>query len=239
MAREMAKYSLIPYFSDYTTLWHRIHNYKPEIDMPEYMDVEIASDGTGLKTSNAGVYRLKKYNIRKKNKFIVVVITADVRTKKLLGLDVYVQGMQSESMVVESHILELNKRGYRIKKLYGDGAYDNYRMFNLLSNMVAEPAIKIRKNASMGHYNHKGKERRRAIREYNNLGYKEWSKKKEYGKRWNATEGINSSVKRKFGENLVSKLPENLVIEGYQRFWAYDTLKNYGDVNLYGKLKYP
>jgi len=89
----------------------------------------------------------------------------------------------------------------------------------------------------MGHYNHKGKGRCRAVKEYNNLGYREWLKKNEYGKRWNATEGINSSVKRKFGENLVSKLPEHLV-EGYQRLWAYDTLKNYGEMNIYGEMKY-
>ena len=101
-------------------------------------------------------------------------------------------------------------------------------MFNILGEIRADKAIEIRKNASMGHYNHKGKERRRALTEYNNFGYKGWSKKNEFGKRWYATEGINSSLKTKFGENLVSKLPENLVIEGYQRFWAYNILKNYG-----------
>jgi hypothetical protein len=29
------------------------------------------------------------------------------------------------------------------------------------------------------------------------------------------------------------------VFEGYQRFWAYDTLKNYVEINLYGALKSP
>jgi hypothetical protein len=42
----------------------------------------------------------------------------------------------------------------------------------------------------------------------------------------------------KIWENLVSKLLENLVIEGYQRFWAYDTLKNYGEMTVYGEMKY-
>jgi len=39
------------------------------------------------------------------------------------------------------------------------------------------------KNVSTGHYNHKGKELLRAVKEYNNFGYKEWSKKNEYGKK--------------------------------------------------------
>ena len=92
IARKLADYELIPYFSDYTTLWRRIHDFKPELDRPEYKEIEIASDGTGLKKTNAGTYRLDKYGTRKKNKYIVVVITSDVRTKKLLKMDVYIQG---------------------------------------------------------------------------------------------------------------------------------------------------
>ncbi|MGC8701236.1 MAG: transposase, partial [Thermoplasmata archaeon] len=58
IARKLADYRIIPYFSDYTTLWRRIHDFKPELDKPEYKEIEIASDGTGLKTTNAGTYRL-------------------------------------------------------------------------------------------------------------------------------------------------------------------------------------
>jgi len=34
--------------------------------------------------TNAGTYRLDKYGTRKKNKYIFVVITSDVRTKKIV-----------------------------------------------------------------------------------------------------------------------------------------------------------
>lgn len=240
IARKLADYGLIPYFSDFTTLWNRIHDLKPYLYLPKYKELEIATDGTGLKSSNAGEYRLEKYGNKRKKKFIMVVITADVRTKKLLGISVYVEGRgNSESKIAEKHIKNLKEKRYKISKFYGDGAYDNNKMFNIISEIGGEPAIKIRKNARGSHYWHKGKARRRAVKEYKELGYKEWSKKKEYGKRWNGTEGINSSVKRKFGENMVSKLPENLICEGYQRFWAYDTLKNYGEINMYGGLKSP
>jgi hypothetical protein len=30
IARKLAGYEIIPYFSDYTTLWKRIHDFKPE-----------------------------------------------------------------------------------------------------------------------------------------------------------------------------------------------------------------
>jgi hypothetical protein len=59
--------------------------------MPDYRDLELASDGTGLKTSNAGEYRLFKYEDadRNKKRYLVVVITADVRKKKLYNLAIY------------------------------------------------------------------------------------------------------------------------------------------------------
>jgi len=38
---------------------------------------------------------------------------------------------------------------YDIDKVYGDKAYDNRNNFNILDKINAEPAIKIRKNASV------------------------------------------------------------------------------------------
>ncbi|MEM0098697.1 MAG: IS5/IS1182 family transposase, partial [Thermoplasmata archaeon] len=78
------------------------------------------SDGTSLKASNAGEYRQFKYgdlNV-KRNKYLVVIITADVKKKKLLYLD-HIQGKgQSEPKVAEKQIKEASENGYKIKKIY-------------------------------------------------------------------------------------------------------------------------
>jgi len=58
------------------------------------------------------------------------------------------------------------------------------------------------------------------IRKYLELGYKRWAKETKYGNRWPATEGIFFAVKRKFGENLVSRKKESLINEAAQRFLA-------------------
>ena len=91
IARKLYQYDLIP---DYTTIWHRIHDLIPEISIPEWDDIEVASDGTGLKTSNAGEYRIMKYGDKdaKRRKHLVVVITADVRRKKLIGITAFTEG---------------------------------------------------------------------------------------------------------------------------------------------------
>jgi hypothetical protein len=87
----------------------------------------------------------------------------------------------------------------KLKKFYGDGAYDTNEAFYAIGD--AESAIKIRK--------------------YFSLGYKAWSKITKYGLRW-AVEGTFSAVKRKFGEDLKARIAISLLAEAMQKFWAYD-----------------
>ncbi|MEM0140872.1 MAG: IS5/IS1182 family transposase, partial [Thermoplasmatales archaeon] len=180
--------------------------------------------------SNAGEYRILKYgdnNARKKH--LVVVITADVKHKKLLCVTVRIEGKgYTEASIALQHISSITERGIGIKKFYGDGAFDQSSMFNKLHLLHIKPVVKIRKNASTDYYNG-SKYRRRIVREYKNLGYERWSSLNNYGMRWPGTEGIFSAVKRKFGENTVSRSEEGLLAEGYQRFWAYDEIREYGE----------
>ncbi|MGC8995612.1 MAG: hypothetical protein ACP5JT_02840 [Thermoplasmata archaeon] len=46
-------------------------------------------------------------------KYIVFVITSDVMTKKLLKMDVYIQGENTETRVVENHIIDLKIKDMR------------------------------------------------------------------------------------------------------------------------------
>ena len=170
----LKKYNLIPYFGDYTTLWNRIHKIKLEIIIPEKKEIELASDGTGLKTSNAGEYRQFKYgdpNVKRK-KYLGVIITADVKKKELLYLK-HIQGEgQSEPKVAEKQIKEANEKGYKIKKFYGDSAYDTNNMFDIIQSVGAE--AKIRKNVAPE--NIRGsKRRRKEARVYKRLEYRNWA----------------------------------------------------------------
>lgn len=229
IARSLANLGLIPNYNDYTTAWHRIHGMIPEIRLPTEKELEAASDGSGLKTNNAGEYRVFKYGKETtKKKYLVVIITADIKNKKLLKVEAHVEGEgESEPKVAEKHLRELKKEGVNIKKFYGDGAFDTNQLFDCIDEIGIESAIKIRGNASTDHCRG-SKRRRREIREYHKLGYEQWASEKQYGMRWVATEGIFSAVKRKFGENCVSKNSFSLIAEGTQRFWVYELLREYG-----------
>ena len=54
---------------------------------------------------------------RNRKKYLVVVITADVRKRKLLRVEVHIQGEgPSEAEVAQKHIKEAYKEGYKIGK---------------------------------------------------------------------------------------------------------------------------
>jgi hypothetical protein len=110
---------------------------RPEIRLPTY-DVEAGSDGTGFKTGNAGEYRTYVYG-KIMRKYVKVIITADVRTKKLIAVDAKI-GEISEPKVAVKHIELLKEKGIKLKKFYGDCAYDTNEIFNSIGD--AESAIK-------------------------------------------------------------------------------------------------
>ena len=232
ITRKLFYMHLIPRYPDFSTVWTRIHSSEPEISLPQFNETEIATDGTGLKTKNAGEYRIMKYGDpdAKRKKHLVVVITAEVKHKKLLCVEVRIEGKgYTEASIALQHISSITEKGITIKRFYGDGAYDQSSVFNKLHSIGAKPVVKIRKNASADWYKKGSKHRNREVREYKNLGYERWSSLNHYGMRWPGTEGIFSAVKRKFGENTVSRSEEGLLAEGYQRFWAYDEIKEYGE----------
>ena len=231
ITRKLHEYGLIPDYPDYTTIWHRIHDLVPEIRMPDYSDLDPGSDGTGLKTSNAGEYRVLKYGDPDagRRKHLVVVITAGVKTKKIIGIEVYIEGKDhSEPDAARKHIGEVIGKGYSVREFFGDGAFDTNDMFSFPGVRGIKPIIKIRKNASTDRCRG-SRYRRKEIREYQEKGYRKRADDNDYGMRWPGTEGIISAVKRKFGENTVSRSEEGLLAEGFQRFWAYDEIREYGE----------
>ena len=112
-----------------------------------------------MKTDNVGEYRVFKYGEKTKKKHPVVVITADIKHKKLLKVEAHIEGEgESEPKIAEKHLKELKKDGIDVKKFYGDGAFsgDTNALFEYLEE----------------------------IREYLRLGYDKWSAEKRYGMRW-------------------------------------------------------
>lgn len=227
VSRSLERLALIPIHSDYSTIWNRLHDMVPQIVLPKEDELDVATDGSGLKASNAGEYRTFKYKEKGRKKYLVVVITADVRHKKLLNVEAHIQSdRKSEAKIAKKHLKKLKKSGKKIRKMYGDGLMDSNDLFDYLGKEKILCAVKLRKNANTDRC--KGSRYRRdEVRKFRKWGYRLWANYRRYGNRW-AVEGLFSSVKRKFGENIVSKSKSTMCAEAIQRFWAYDTIRDYG-----------
>ena len=227
IARKLSELQLIPYYEDFSTAWHRIHDFVPEIKLPEFKELNISGDGTGMRAGNSGRYLEMKYGKKGRGKYVVVVITVESKKKKLLTIDAHVEGkgQPSEPETVIKQGEELIENGYKIGKFNGDGAHDTNETFEFWRKHKTRCAIPPRSNAKIRRT--RCNWRKHEIRKFRKWGYKKWREIRGYGDRL-SVEGENSCVKRTFGENLASRLETSLCAEAIQKFVFYDFLKDYG-----------
>lgn len=226
VARKLVSFGKLPQASDFSTACRRINRMDPDIELPA--SCCASTDGSGMEFGNAGAYRARMYG-KKRKKYLKVVVTADPETKKLLVCEAFIEGEgPSEPEAAQAHLEELLARGVRVRKFWGDGSYDALELFAFLERNGIEPAIKPRSNAVESGPPLRDQE----VRDLKRLGYKEWAKSREYGKRWLGTEGIFSAVKRKFGEETRATRIENACSEAVRKFWAYDRMKAYAEARV-------
>lgn len=225
ITRKLTQIANLPDYNDYSTISRRVRQVKTEFELPKSGSVNASCDGSGMKMNQAGEYRQDKYGGSKK-KYVKVTITADPKTKRLLGMDVHVEGEgPSEPEIAMKHLETLWNAGIEVEKFWGDGSFDSIDLFNLLDQHGTKTAIPPRENAVANP--EKSKSRAREVEKYKTWGWEKWAKKRKYGLRWVGTEGIFSAVKRIFGEKTRAKTKETMCEEVKRRFWAYETMKNY------------
>ena len=225
VTRAVVEAGKLPQYNDFSTINRRVNRMNTRITLPEKGDIYASTDGTGTKLNMSGEYFEEKYGNGRK-KFIKVVITANPITKDLLKVDASLEGEElSEPQVAMTHMAELEAEGFNILKFWGDGAFDVHELFDFLDYYNIEPAVKIGKDAVIDPGG--SVKRNIEVAKFQELGYEQWAKEKEYGKRWLGTEGIISAVKRCFGERVRSKNEENMIKEAKRKFWAYEKIRVY------------
>ena len=229
ITRQICAFAQIPEYNDYTTIWRRVTVFDEPLPSPRGKAISAATDGTGVKMNMSGEYFEEKYGDGKK-KFIKVTITADPYDKDLLKVEVSLEGEGlSEPEVAEKHMDELIKEGHDIDKFFMDGAGDTHALFDFCDQHGIDPIIKIRENAVVDPGGGGSWRRGREVEFYCKWGYKDWAKKKHYGRRWPGTEGLFSAVKRIFSERVRSRKIPNMCREAKRKFWCYAVLKRYAE----------
>ena len=214
----------------FTQIRRRILKVKPSVgnlnldnddDDDDNKPITLIVDASGLTITKKGDYIEQKW-IRKKKEFIKLHIAVDAKSKKVVSFRV-TKGNVHDSKKFSPMIKEVSEE-YDIDKVYADKAHDNRRSFNLLDNLNIEPAIQIRKNASI---KTKGCPLRRdEVLLIKKLGYERCKQLKDMGRRWIA-EIVFSSLKRILGEDLLSrkfkaqKIEAGLKVMLYNKFMSF------------------
>lgn len=192
---------------DYTTMWWRISRVKVELDpdVDRTKDVTIAVDSTGIKVSNRGEWIRHKWRV--KRGFIKVHLAVDVKSRKILSMQVTKEDVPDGKMLVP--LVEEASSMANVTRVMGDGAYDSREIFRYLDKNGIEPAIKVRKNASLRAM---GCMPRKLVVVEQLKDYERWKRKHRYGYRAMVESAI-SSFKRTFGEHITSVRWQSIVNE--------------------------
>ena len=192
---------------DYTTIWWRVSRIRVELDpdVDRAKDVTIAVDSTGIKVTNRGEWIRQKWAV--KRGFVKFHLAVDVRTGKMLSVEVTKEHVSDERMLIP--LVEGASSRAHVVSAIGDGAYDSRAAFRYLDHSGIEQVIKVRKNASLRAM---GCMPRKLVVQDQLRDYDRWKRRRGYGRR-SRVESAISSFKRTFGEHVTSRKWENMVHE--------------------------
>ncbi len=214
----------LPDYNDYSTIDRRINRLDIKIELPSGDIPALFSDGSGWQAINGGEYLREKYG-KKNRQCVQVIILGDPVTKEPVSFEVNLIP-SSEPESAERQLNTLKEQGLVPNEFGGDGAFDNVPLWKYCEKNHITPIIKPDKNARTDSDSYR---RNRDVKFRNKNGYDKWAHKRGYGRRWTATEGIFSAIKRIFGEQLAEKSDVGMVQEAKTKIWAYKMLKRYGE----------
>lgn len=203
---------------DHSTIIARLNQLNLDVEIDKSRSYDAIADSTGNKLTNRGEYIRHKWKVHRG--WIKVSIIVDRKTKNLLDVEVSLEDV-GDSELAKKHLDNL--KDINIKRFYGDGAFYNSELYELLKARGILPVIKTRSDACTNGFD----AMHTASREVKELGgYKPWRDKYKYGERWHV-EGKISSTKRCFGECAKMIKEENFLKEAKMKFINYERMREY------------
>lgn len=154
----------------------------------------VAVDGTGFSRTNPSFHYLKRIDGKFPRGFAKLSAFFDLIRKKFLAIRV-----RNKPRHDMKDVKPLLKKVSRIRKLFGDSAYDAESLHEVCYDRKIQTIIKPRKNVKKGFY------RKKQMKEYSD---------EEYHQRSLIESGFGS-LKRKYGGNVLARKAKNVKVEIY------------------------
>src|SRR3954467_7660742 len=124
-----------------------------------------------------------KWKAEKKSYLKIHVAVVNIKTKKILALEVTCEKVHDEKVIKQmiEQVLN-NNHNIKIKSFLGDGAYDSNENFKYFQKKRIRPIIKVKRNSIISTKKN-NKIRNREVG-FQIKDYHKWKKKRKYGQRW-------------------------------------------------------
>jgi Transposase DDE domain len=193
---------------DFTSLAKRAAKLNVSLELSRVEGpIDIVVDSTGLKVFGAGEWRSDAYRHPKRRTWRKLHLSINAVSQEIVAEMLTSQKCDDADLVPEL----LAQIESSVKKLYGDGAYDKWKVYDELDHQEIQPVIPPRRRAVIKqHGNCAGKPlpRDEAIRGIRRLGRRRWKEEIGYHRRSLVETGI-SRLKRAFGTRLKNKQFQN------------------------------
>lgn len=193
---------------NFTSLAKRAAKLGVSLDLPAKPGpIDVVIDSTGLKVFGAGEWRSEAYRTPKRRTWRKLHLSINAATQEIVAEVLTSKRSDDADLVPEL----LDQVASPVKKMYGDGAYDKWKLYDVLERAEIAPVIPPRRQASIRkHGNCAGEPlpRDEAIRVIRRLGRKRWKRASGYHRR-SLVETSMSRLKRAFGNRLKNKGFEN------------------------------
>jgi Transposase DDE domain len=201
---------------DFTSLAKRAAKLNISLDLGKTKGpIDVVIDSTGLKVFGAGEWRSEAYRKPKRRTWRKLHLSINAATQEIVAESLTSKRRDDADLAPEL----LAQIEPPVAKLYGDGAYDKWKLYDVLEQEKILPVIPPRRRAAIKrHGNCAGPPlpRDEALRGIRRLGRKRWKQEIGYHRR-SLVETSMSRLKRAFGNRLKNKSFDNQQTEARLR----------------------
>ena len=188
--------------------------------------IDVVVDSTGLKVHGEGEWKVRQHGKDKRRDWRKVHLAVDPDSHTILA-ELMTDSSTHDGDAVDPLLDQIDEP---IESFYGDGAYDQWKVYDRLEREAALPLIPPRKNAKIKrHGNSSGPRlpRDEALRKIRSTGRTAWKEESGYHRR-SLGETAMSRMKTAFGGRLKNRKPPNQKTETALRVKTLNTFVTFG-----------
>lgn len=189
---------------DFTSLAKRAAKLGVSLEvLPTSGPIDLVVDSTGLKVFGAGEWRSQAYQTPRRRSWRKLHLSINAATQEIVA-EALTSRACDDADLVPALLAQVESP---VARLYGDGAYDKWKLYDGLAQAEIEPVIPPRKGATIRRHGNSALPRLprdEAIRGIRRRGRQGWKRSSGYHRR-SLVETSMSRLKQAFGPRLKNK----------------------------------